>query len=210
MKRLPAVVLGVLLAVSFGAQSETVPNFEAWKDGVVAVNWLGREVTGMYVDTYLVLTAAHLTKTGIWKFYGCYQFWGWSPKQGLIRLTPIVIDISIDLLLLKADKPAKHVFAKLEPARKDESVWVVGYQYGFLSCEQAGVALNMATDVQALDQRIAPLGSGSPIVNVAGSVVGMVVSTDEFFTYFVPAGTISTFIERYRRSKNDEKEQERY
>ncbi len=202
MKRLSAIILGVLITVSLGAKSEVSPDFEAWKDGVIVINYMGREATGMYVDTYLVLTAAHLTKTGAWKFYGCYPFFGWSPKHGIIRLTPVVIDTTADLLLLKADKAAKRVFRVFEPARLDETVWVTGYQYGFLSCEQASVALNVATDVQALDQKIAPLGSGSPVVNVAGGVVGMVVATDEFFTYFVPAGTISTFIERYRRTND--------
>lgn len=207
MKRLSAIILGVLITVSLGAKSEVSPDFEVWKDGVIVINYMGREATGMYVDTYLVLTAAHLTKTGVWKFYGCYPFFGWSPKHGIISLVPVIIDTHADLLLLKADKAAKRAFRTFEPARRDEMVWVVGYQYGFLSCEQAGVALNMATDVQALDQRIAPLGSGSPVINVAGAVVGMVQATDEFFTYFVPAGAISTFIERHRRT--NDKEQER-
>lgn len=199
-KRLAVLVLGVLFSLSFASEQDVNPPLGAWEMGVIVIDHRDKEATGFYVDTNLVLTAAHLSQSRVWKFYGCYPYWGWGPARGLMKLTPLMIDTDADLLLLKAEKSAPHIFRNFAEAKENDTVWVVGYQAGYNSAERASVARHVNTNWLALDQRIAPLGSGSPVINRNGDVIGMVIATDEFFTVFVPAGTITAFLERYYRT----------
>lgn len=206
MSRIPALVVSLMVIAAPLTSPEHTPPTDVWKKGVVVIDHNLKQTTGMFVGEGLVLTAAHITKAPVWKFYGCYPFWGWSEELGVFRLTPIAIDTRADVLLLRANVRGRHIFRRFAPAQDGEDAWAVGYQFGWLSAERASVCRHASIDYYGLDTKMAPLGSGSPVLNRGGDIIGMVVSTDEYFTLFVPAAILSDFL---RRHEDDQKNQER-
>jgi hypothetical protein len=171
--------------------TSATPKIVAAARAVVRVHSAQAFGTGSFISsTGLLLTNNHVLGQPVCPIEGCYveitqmHQRGQPPQDPLVALaTPVAIDIGLDMAVLQLDDPTRSVplstpdyltFDAVDSAALlDQHVTIVGHPEGNLKKWTDGVVVDATGKWFTTTAYALPGDSGSPILNDAGKIVGL-------------------------------------
>jgi hypothetical protein len=197
-----ALVLSPLAACSQGVHNVSLPSFRDVTDAPPAIQTAAQAVvrvgtansfaTGSFISPHgLLLTNNHVLGVDVCPREGCYakitrmlQRHSTPPKTQTVYVVPLAVDVGLDMALVQVldGSPGGSVLdtpqyltidARDPPALQGSSIHIVGHPEGHLKKWSTGSVVDSSGAWISTTAFTLPGNSGSPILDDAGHLVGL-------------------------------------